>query len=340
MLALTGCASNPETLVTTCDEAGNPTRGVLVCTDAAEADNLSHYQRAKILSDLGYYLNSLGRYDEAIAALDRSIELNPDMGGTFNRRGAAYRGKRDWQAALKDLNHAVAMLPDVAEPRYSRGRVYFELGRIDEAMADYDKAIELDPKDVDPYNSRGYTYWSLKKFDLAVVEYKRALAVDPNFSGGHENLGTAYFDLKEYTLAISEYDRALVLDPENIFIYSQRATARAWIGDIDGAVKDAETFLARMDELEGKGYGLNPAKFKTHSLALLGMIQIHKRDYAAAISSFDQVIKDNPEAAQAYFLRAAAHRLAGEQPAADADCRKALELDPQINDKMKAWFEG
>jgi Flp pilus assembly protein TadD len=95
-----------------------------------------------------------------------------------------------------------------------------------------------------------------------------------------------------------------------------------------------------MDELKDKPYDLDPATFKTYTLVLLGMIEIKKKDYAAAIGSFDQVIEDNPESAQAYYLRAAAHRLAGDQADADADYRKALELDPQINDKMKAWFEG
>jgi tetratricopeptide (TPR) repeat protein len=338
IFALTGCAANPEMLVTRCDEAGSPERGVRICSDAIKAENLSPHQQAKILSDRGYYLVGLGRYDEAIVDYNRSIELNPDMGGTYNRRGYAYRGKRDWEAALKDLDRAVEMLPDFAEARYSRGRVHFELGHIDAAMADYDKAIELDPKDVKAYNSRGHTYYTLKQWDLAVPEYKRAIEIDPKFSGGHQNLGTTYVELKEYQLALEEYDRALELDPENSFIYAQRATARAWIGDIDGATEDAKMFLGHMDGLQR--YDLDPAVFKTYSLALLGMIQIRQADYATAVSTFDQLIKDNPKSAEAYYLRSAAHRLAGDDAKADADCRTALELDPEINDRMNAWLQS
>ena len=338
ILAMTGCASNPESLVTRCDEAGSPERGVRICSDAITAENLSPHQQAKILSDRGYYLVGLDRYDEAIADYNRSIELNPDMGGTYNRRGYAYRGKRDWEAALKDLNRAVEMLPDFAEARYSRGRVHFELGHIDEAMADYDRAIELDPKDVRAYNSRGHTYYTLKQWDLAVPEYKRAIEIDPKFSGGHQNLATTYVELKEYQLALEEYDRALELDPENTFIYAQRATARAWVGDINGATEDAKMFLANMDDLKGKGYDLDPAVFKTFSLVLLGVIQIQRADYETAVSTFDQLIKDNPKSAEAFYLRSAAHRLAGDDAKADADCRTALELDPGIDERMKAWF--
>ena len=40
ILAITGCASNPKSLVTRCDEAGSPERGVRICGDAIKADNL------------------------------------------------------------------------------------------------------------------------------------------------------------------------------------------------------------------------------------------------------------------------------------------------------------
>ena len=273
----------------------------------------------------------LDRYDEAIADYTRSIELNPDMGGTYNRRGHAYRAKRDWEAALKDLNRAVEMLPDFAEARYSRGRVHFELGHIDEAMADYDQAIKLDPKDVEAYNSRGHTYYTLKQWDLAVPFRTSARSRSiRSFPVDIQNLATTYVELKEYRLALEEYDRALELDPENTFIYAQRAIARAWTGDINGATEDAKMFLANMADLKGKGYDLNPAVFKTFSLALLGMIQIQRADYETAVSTFDQLIKDNPKSAEAFYLRSAAHRLAGDDAKADADCRTAL--------RARSWY--
>ncbi len=339
ILVLVGCAANPETLVTACDEAGSDERGVRICTESMKAENLTPHQQAKILSDRGYYLVGLGRFDEAIADYNRSIELNPDIGGTYNRRGYAYRGKKNWEAAIKDLNRAIEFLPDFAEAYYSRGRAHFELEHYDEAMADYERAIKIDPKYVSAYNSRAHTYYTLKQWDLAVLEYKRAIEIDPNFAGGHQNLATTYAELGEYQLAVSEYDRALELDPDNTFIHAQRSIARAWTGDVDGAIEDAKRFLAQVDGLREEPYGLDPALFKTRSLFLLGMIQIEREDYAAAIATFDNTINDNPKMAEAYYMRAAAYRLAGNNGKADADCRTAIELDPGINERMKAWFD-
>lgn len=334
---LAGCAIKPDYWVALCDEAGSKW-GVSTCTNALKAGDLTPYQRAAILSDRGYYLVGEHRFDEAIADYDRSIELNPNMGGTYNRRGFAYRAKKDWEAALKDLDRAVEMLPDFAEARYSRGRVHFEIGDVDAAMADYDKAIELNPKYVEAYNSRGHTYYILKQWSKAAPEYKRAIEINPDFASGHQNLATTYVELGEYQLAVAEYDRALELDRENDFIYAQRAIARAWTGDVDGATKDAQIFLEKFEGLKDKPYDLDPVAFKTSTAFLLGMIQINRKDYAGAITTFDQLIKDRPKLAEAYYMRAAAHRLAGNDVRADEDCRTALELDPDIDERMQAWF--
>lgn len=68
------------------------------------------------------------------------------------------------------------------------------------------------------------------------------------------------------------------------------------------------------------------------------MIQIRRQDYATAVTTFGELIKDNPKSAEAYYMRAAAHRLAGDEAKADEDCRRALELDPTIEKRIQAWL--
>ena len=169
-------------------------------------------------------------------------------------------------------------------------------------------------------------------------EYKRAIEIDPKFAPGHQNLATTYVELGEYSLAIAEYDRALAIEPGNVFIHAQRAIARAWAGDVDGALADAEEFLAHADGLKDDPGGLDAALFKTKTRFLRGMIYIKREDYPAAIAAFGDAIEANPKSAEAYYLRAAAYRLAGDDGKADADCKTALELDPGIDERMKTWF--
>jgi len=64
-------------------------------------------------------LNELGQLQDAVASLDKAIELKPDFVGAYSNRGNALGG----------------------------------LGRLDEAMQNYDKAIQLKPNHVKAYSN-------------------------------------------------------------------------------------------------------------------------------------------------------------------------------------------
>ncbi len=70
---------------------------------------------------------TLKRYDQALADLNRAIELDPA------------------EAWAIDLNRAIELDPDDAEAIGSRGQACRLLGREEEALADFARATELDP---------------------------------------------------------------------------------------------------------------------------------------------------------------------------------------------------
>ena len=53
----------------------------------------------------------MGRYDEALADLNRAIELDPDDAGAFGRRGETYIALGNYDEALADLNRAIELDP-------------------------------------------------------------------------------------------------------------------------------------------------------------------------------------------------------------------------------------
>jgi len=75
----------------------------------------SHVSRGRVLT-------ALGRIDEAIAALDRSIAIEDD-GWTRLERGQLHATRRDFTPALADLDAAVRLLPGEAGAVSERNRV-------------------------------------------------------------------------------------------------------------------------------------------------------------------------------------------------------------------------
>jgi tetratricopeptide (TPR) repeat protein len=66
---------------------------------------------------LGGLLKDLGRLDEALVFLGKSIEANPDA-GLYSGRGQLYAGLEQWDKAAADFAQAIKLKPDEAVTHY------------------------------------------------------------------------------------------------------------------------------------------------------------------------------------------------------------------------------
>lgn len=74
-----------------------------------------------------------------------------------------------------------------------------------------------------------------------------------------------------------------------------------------------------------RDYGTNPVKWADGWLGELGL-----RRYEEAIQSFDKSIEFHPEDAYSYYYRSQAYKALGKKDKANADYKKAVELNPSI----------
>ena len=86
------------------------------------------------------------KYDKAIEAYSKAIELNPNDSGLYNNRGIVYHLKREYEKAIADYTRAAELNPSHFSAYNNRGLVYEEMGNTEMAIADYRKALELDPE--------------------------------------------------------------------------------------------------------------------------------------------------------------------------------------------------
>jgi tetratricopeptide (TPR) repeat protein len=91
----------------------------------------------------GNLLNALGRFDQAIAEVNRALALDPVSPIISTTLGAVYRMARRYDEAIAQLRETVEMYPDFYWAHRWLG-VSLELkGATGEAIAEYRKAFEL-----------------------------------------------------------------------------------------------------------------------------------------------------------------------------------------------------
>lgn len=92
----------------------------------------------------GICLTFLDRLDEAIAAFDRAIELEPSADPWY-RKAEVLVQQHKFQQAVAAYDRAIELESDCGEFWYQRGLALVDLQRYDEARENYDRAVMLDP---------------------------------------------------------------------------------------------------------------------------------------------------------------------------------------------------
>ena len=94
--------------------------------------------------------NNLGRvywndrkYDEAVKAFNKQLENNPLDKFAHANLGAMYAEWHKYDLAVAELEKAASLSPDSGELQVSLGDAYLNLGQDDKALAAFDHAVEL-----------------------------------------------------------------------------------------------------------------------------------------------------------------------------------------------------
>lgn len=160
----------------------------------------------------GYVHNRARHYQEALAAYDQVLRLDPN-------NATAYAGKAD---ALIGMRHD-------DEPSYEQELVTFE------------QALRLDPNNVNVYRRKTHALVSLGHIDEALAVIESAIQLNPNKGDFHEIKGNVLlWELQNYEQALVAYDQALRLDPNNASAYAGKAHTFIFLNRPDEALTAIE----------------------------------------------------------------------------------------------------
>ena len=155
------------------------TQGARLLPQAQTSPPGSHQQMSTPKIAAGNYLKAK-RYQEALAAFEQAIQLDPDNASLYNGKGLVLSELKRYQVALTAYERAIRLDPNYAEAYFNKGNVLDDLEQFEEALAAYEQAIRLDPHDADFYNNMGHVLYELGRYEEALAASKEAIRLDPD----------------------------------------------------------------------------------------------------------------------------------------------------------------
>jgi tetratricopeptide (TPR) repeat protein len=193
---------------------------------------------AAVYSARGQSHLDLRQYQQAIADLNRALELDPENVSAYCDRGWTYVNRKEYPQAIADFDHALELDPNNASAYSGRGWTYVNREEYPQAIADFDRALELDPGWPAAYNGRGYIHELHQEYQQTLALYERYIKRHPKEPWGYYYRGRTYRGLKSYQQAMEDFNRAIELGPDASWLYWQRGLAYLWLKDIKLASAD------------------------------------------------------------------------------------------------------
>jgi tetratricopeptide (TPR) repeat protein len=106
-------------------------------------------QHVKAITERGTIRLNLGRADLAREDFDAAIRLDPTYHAAWGARAAYYYLHKEWKEAAEDASQAAKRKPDYALPYKLRALANKEAGLREEAIADLERFFALDPQAAD-----------------------------------------------------------------------------------------------------------------------------------------------------------------------------------------------
>ncbi len=181
---------------------------------------------ADVLNLLGVSYYIVGRYDDAVKALKKALEINPRYTEAALNLAVVYNEKGDFDESQKVYALAKYAVKDEETPYMDHhvkgklanmyaeiGDIYKDFGLYDKAAEEYKKALTLRPEFVDIKTSLGAVYRDMGDFSRSLKELKEAVAMNPAFSRSRIQLGLTYYTMGEDSKAKEEWMEVLRNSP-------------------------------------------------------------------------------------------------------------------------------
>ena len=235
----------------------------------------------------GTFHNTLGQFEEAYLALEKSLELNPHDTETLINFAIANEGLGMVDVSLESLSNAlrieptnmdvllslaslhekkgnsektvellqevIKLDPENSEAWYEMAYSLENLRRYNEALSAYDKYINLEPESYYGWYNKGIVLIQMNDFPNAIEHFEFAIMLNENFQSAYFNIGISYLTLEKYEEAVSAFNKAVELEPEDDFAWLYLGKSLYGINKTDDAI-EAINKAIKIDEFFQEAY--------------------------------------------------------------------------------------
>jgi eukaryotic-like serine/threonine-protein kinase len=283
--------------------------------------------------------HTLGRLKMARYAVEKALELEPDLPEAHLAQGYCYYCQSDWDDALNEFALARKSLPNDSDLLSLIGYVQRRQGNFMEALKNIENASKLDPRSINITIDLGETFMWMRNYQEAMNCFNRAVSLHPDEARPYGYMASLHLLWKGNTKkARAVLNKALGSET----IGSQ---ARSFIIDslIDLDVYEGK-YQKALDQLTLIG-GINnqdsfiPAamryariyRYKENGLAKKSLME----KYEEARSILEAKIRQDPNDARFHSSLGITYAGLGRSEEAIREGKKGVELLPLTKDAMR-----
>ena len=172
--------------------------------------------------------------------LHKAISKNNFIADAHNNLGIIYLDSKKYDQAVEAFQKAIEIDPEYKLAYMNTGVVYARQGKHREAIEMYKKIVEKYPKYTLALSNIGIGYRDLGDFDTALEWFKKSVEAKPDYGFGWGEIANVYRKKGKYDEAIKYYEISLKHDPKNKYSLSNMGWIYEQKNDFDTAIKYLE----------------------------------------------------------------------------------------------------
>src|SRR5437016_7447717 len=287
-----------------------------------------------------YYDRSPDRLVRARRAVDRALELEPNLPEAHHSLGTYYwLGFQDYERALRELDIAAAGRPNQSNIFLARAVLRTREGDLRGALGDYEKARQLDPASATVAMNYGECYDRLRDFARAEALFDRAIALSPDWSYPYYWKAWLYVrwhgSTQQARQVMDEAAKVGIVDQPRLLL------ARVWLDILDRRYDAALRLSTTAGEvIEDQFQFLPRVQLQAQIEGLLQRRDVDAASYDSAQGDVSRKLREQPDDPRLHSALGIAYAGLGRTREAIQEGEKAVELLPVSKEAYRGYYRA